>query len=228
MKKTICFIIMTLLVSVLFGQYPIQFFIETDAETYEYGQPIEITYFLYNPSSEPVDLELPCSNPFTYSIDEVWFHSGCWTVVLPLTIQPYSSFTASDTHTEAVSIGSHCICGNFLDLNSPYVYINVVQTNTDLFELSANDFSLSNYPNPFNPSTTIQFEIAEAREVALEIYNIKGQKVKTLVNENLQAGKHEIVWNGKDEKNQSVASGIYHYKLRTGKYIAHRKMILMK
>ncbi|MCK4956487.1 MAG: T9SS type A sorting domain-containing protein, partial [Candidatus Cloacimonetes bacterium] len=85
-----------------------------------------------------------------------------------------------------------------------------------------------NYPNPFNPETTINFSLQEAGDMALEIYNIKGQRVTTLVSSNLEAGKHSVVWNGKDESGRSVVSGIYFYRMRSGKYIETKKMILLK
>ena len=87
-----------------------------------------------------------------------------------------------------------------------------------------------NYPNPFNPATTISFSTTESTEnTEISIYNIKGQKVKTLIDEKLEAGNHQVVWNGKDEKNKSVSSGIYFYKMECGdKYTGFKKMILMK
>ena len=88
---------------------------------------------------------------------------------------------------------------------------------------------IGNYPNPFNPTTTISFSITQASPfVTLEIFNIKGQKIKTLVNDKLDEGLHHVVWNGKDDVNKPVASGIYFYKLQTGKYTAVKKMVLMK
>jgi len=87
---------------------------------------------------------------------------------------------------------------------------------------------LGNYPNPFNPTTTISFNLAEAGNVNLGIYNIKGQLVKTLVNEHLDADNHNIAWNGRDENNNTAASGIYFYKISTKSYSSTRKMILMK
>ena len=88
---------------------------------------------------------------------------------------------------------------------------------------------IGNYPNPFNPETTISFSVTQTSPfVTLEIFNIKGQKVKTLVNNKLEEGLHHIVWNGKDDVNKPVASGIYFYKLQTGKYSAVKKMVLMK
>lgn len=86
-----------------------------------------------------------------------------------------------------------------------------------------------NYPNPFNPSTTISFSISEnSIRTELIVYNIRGQKVKALINDNLSAGKHEIEWNGKDDFGKSVASGIYFYKMKAGKYKFTKKMILME
>ncbi len=87
-----------------------------------------------------------------------------------------------------------------------------------------------NFPNPFNPSTTISFSLTakDAKNTKLEIYNLKGQKVKTLVNEELSAGKHSVVWNGTDDSDKSVSSGIYFYKMRAGSYTSTKKMILMK
>ena len=86
-----------------------------------------------------------------------------------------------------------------------------------------------NYPNPFNPETTISFSVEQTSSlVNLEIYNLKGQKIKTLVSEILSAGNHSVVWNGTDENEKSVSSGVYLYKMRTGNYISTKKMILMK
>ena len=87
----------------------------------------------------------------------------------------------------------------------------------------------ANFPNPFNPETTISFDIAQtSSSVSIDIYNIKGQKVKTLVDDIFEVGKHTITWNGTDGNNKSVSSGIYFYKMKTEKYLATKKMILMK
>jgi len=86
----------------------------------------------------------------------------------------------------------------------------------------------NNYPNPFNPSTKIEFGLNAASHVLLEIYNIKGEKVKTLINEDMAASYHTAVWNGKDDGGKAVSSGVYFYKMRTDNYQATRKMVLMK
>ncbi len=85
-----------------------------------------------------------------------------------------------------------------------------------------------NYPNPFNPETQIKFSTKNTDNVKLSIYNIKGQLVKTLLNDNIKAGEHSIVWNGLDDSNKAVSSGVYFYKLETSSFVNTKKMLLMK
>jgi hypothetical protein len=86
----------------------------------------------------------------------------------------------------------------------------------------------ANFPNPFNPETTISYSVAKAGEVSLRVYNTKGQLVKTLVSENKASGKHTAVWNGMDDHGKPVSSGMYLYRMQTGKFTSTRKMMLMK
>lgn len=85
-----------------------------------------------------------------------------------------------------------------------------------------------NYPNPFNPETIINFSLPENNFVSLKIYNSLGQEIKTLIDKEINAGFHSVVWDGKDNFGNSVTSGIYFYKLSAGKFISVRKMILIK
>jgi subtilisin family serine protease len=85
-----------------------------------------------------------------------------------------------------------------------------------------------NYPNPFNPSTTITFSIPKEMKCSLDVYNIRGQKVKTLLNDSKTAGIHSIVWDGKDAHGRSVSSGVYFYRLTTPIRTQTSKMLLMK
>ncbi|MDZ4121745.1 MAG: choice-of-anchor J domain-containing protein [Candidatus Cloacimonadaceae bacterium] len=87
---------------------------------------------------------------------------------------------------------------------------------------------LANYPNPFNPSTTIRYGLKHTSPVSIEVYNLKGQKVSTLVNETKPAGDHAVTWNGTDMSGRAVSSGVYYYKMQAGKFSSTRKMILMK
>ncbi len=94
---------------------------------------------------------------------------------------------------------------------------------------TVNKFELhQNYPNPFNPLTTIKYNLLHSRHVTLEVYNILGQKVKTLVNTKQEIGLHTVVWDAKDDFNRKAASGIYIYQLSVGSYIYSKKMTLLK
>ena len=88
--------------------------------------------------------------------------------------------------------------------------------------------TLQAYPNPFNPTTNIAFSIPETSEVELNVYNIRGQKVKTLANEEMTAGSHTIVWNGNSDNGKSVASGVYFTILKADKSTITKKLILLK
>jgi len=90
-------------------------------------------------------------------------------------------------------------------------------------------FALSqNYPNPFNPNTQIAFALPVGSKVTLKIYNIAGQLVKTLVNADLAAGHHTITWNGTNSSGSEVGTGIYFYRLETGKFTSVKKMVFVK
>ena len=85
-----------------------------------------------------------------------------------------------------------------------------------------------NYPNPFNPLTTIQFSIAMHTKVKLEIFNVLGQKVRTLVDDKLAPGVYQIKWKGQNDEGIPLGSGVYFYRLKAGKFVKVRKMILLK
>jgi len=94
--------------------------------------------------------------------------------------------------------------------------------------LTITPFVTSNYPNPFNPSTTISFTLPKDGPVTIDVYNIKGQKVRSLVSDSFQAGQHSVVWAGDNDYHYSVGSGIYFYRMAAGDYVAVRKMLLLK
>jgi hypothetical protein len=86
-----------------------------------------------------------------------------------------------------------------------------------------------NYPNPFNPSTTIRFGVAKAGPVTLRIYNVRGQLVRTLVDDVRQPGvEHMVTWNGRDDRGRSVASGVYFVRLEASRFTQTRKMVLLR
>ncbi len=93
---------------------------------------------------------------------------------------------------------------------------------------NASGFEFSIFPNPFNPSTTIQYSLPQTEKVVIEIYNVLGEHIKTLINKFEEAGKHSINWLGKDEYNNKVSSGIYFIRINNGKNFQTRKIIFLK
>ena len=88
---------------------------------------------------------------------------------------------------------------------------------------------LQNYPNPFNPSTTIGFSVSQSGSALLEIYDLTGRHVRTLLSGDVAAGNHSVQWDGRDERGSSVGSGVYFYRLRLGSnFESARKMVLMR
>ena len=91
------------------------------------------------------------------------------------------------------------------------------------------EFALQqNYPNPFNPSTTIKYQIPQDHQVNLVIYNLQGQKIRTLVAEQQKAGFYSVQWDGRNDVGQNVATGMYLYRVQAGSFVASHKMLLIK
>ena len=125
--------------------------------------------------------------------------------------------TSNDPNQSEVTValsGTGISTGNDLDL---------IPTVTEL---------TGNYPNPFNPTTKVNFSLKADSKVSLSIYNVRGQRVKTLVAGNMQAGYHSIVWDGRDDNGKSVSSGVYFSGFdaadKIGDYTSVKKMILLK
>jgi len=95
-------------------------------------------------------------------------------------------------------------------------------------ELPRKYYLQQNYPNPFNPTTTIKYDLPKSTKVVLKIYNILGEEVTTLSNENQSAGYKSVLWDGRDRTGRQVSSGIYIYRLEAGDYVKSRKMVFLK
>jgi hypothetical protein len=132
-------------------------------------------------------------------------------------------------YTESFGAGSSNV---YLIKTDPDGMVGISDNKPPSMDLPRSWALSQNYPNPFNPSTTISFEIpgnsATKQHVSLTVYDIRGRRVKTLVDSDLEPGIHKIHWDGRDDRGQSVASGIYLYTLRTGSETFTRKMMVLK
>lgn len=107
--------------------------------------------------------------------------------------------------------------------NSPITYVREQTQVPLIYKL------LQNYPNPFNPTTTILFEIPNTEKVKLDIFDILGRKIASLINNEVrQKGRYQVIWNGKNSFGEAVASGVYFYRLQSGNFVNVKKMIMLK
>ncbi|MFH0930624.1 MAG: FlgD immunoglobulin-like domain containing protein, partial [Candidatus Zixiibacteriota bacterium] len=140
-------------------------------------------------------------------------------------------FTDSTDNTLSSALGQELIGQNDIEYKDGYV---LIQCPNDVTEGEENNSALpktyelsQNYPNPFNPVTQISFALPQESEVSLVIYNIKGQIVNKLINERMKAGRYKVTWEGTDSAGNRVASGIYFYRIKAGKYSETKKMIMV-
>lgn len=124
-----------------------------------------------------------------------------------------------------------CHQNETLDWASTYatgIHNAPLAVNMDKPELAVNYELEQNYPNPFNPTTTIRFTIPRSVKVELFVFDITGKRIKTLVSEKMNAGTHEVQWDGTNERGMRVASGIYFYQIKAGNYVDVKRMALIK
>ena len=118
--------------------------------------------------------------------------------------------------------------------NGPYCWTitNLLLSDVELIEDANNlptDYNLGqNYPNPFNPNTTFNFALPNQSKVNIDIFNVLGQKIKTLADGEFEAGKYSVNWDGTDDNGSSAATGVYFYRMNAGDFQDTKKLMLLK
>jgi hypothetical protein len=139
---------------------------------------------------------------------------------------PQRAYTIRGTDN---SIGSAVLYVSALDQDLYFDASSFTAVEDEVEDKPIRRFSLDqNYPNPFNPTTKIEFVLSKSGQVRVEIFNILGQKVKTLVDQYLKAGHQMVEWDGKDDSGKEVTSGVYFYRLQAKEFTQTKKMVLMK
>jgi hypothetical protein len=137
--------------------------------------------------------------------------------------------------------GIQCTDGTLTNLGGSVLYaaLNIawcagtpqvgdIVVNTDDPVITPVKIQLTNYPNPFNPNTTIAYNVTKQGQISLTIYNIKGQKVRNLVNETKPVGNYQVNWDGTSDNGKKVVSGVYFYHLESSGVSVTRKMVMLK
>jgi hypothetical protein len=158
----------------------------------------------------------------TRTLDNPWHFELNFPPVWPVPENlAYSNATLMHGGTDGFAIGD---LNWFPDQKAEWV-LGVEQVSSEI----PSAFSLSNaYPNPFNPETKVNFNVPQVSKVKLVVYNLLGQRVRTLVDEEIQAGSYSASWNGTDDYGRQMSSGIYFFSLESQSFKATKKMILMK
>lgn len=164
------------------------------------------------------------SNPllFTMPIDLKLKAAGWDTTYIAFNNQQSQTFAVRVSHqpTSVLFDSAGWILKTAIQISAP----PDTSSNPDLFSFALKQ----NSPNPFNPSTRIDYEIGETGAVVLKVYNIVGQEVRTLVSGVKAEGKHDVTWDGKDNFGRPVSSGMYLYRLKAGNHTKTRRMIYLK
>ncbi|MBW6515512.1 MAG: T9SS type A sorting domain-containing protein [Candidatus Cloacimonetes bacterium] len=208
---------------------------ELDPNTiYEYPEP-EGYLFAFWESDENapsiVDME-DVGIATTYEVTELEYDKEYnWQVIPYIVLENGERYiVTSKTHTKSVSETRRVLEDNYLLTGGCRIW--KFRTEEDLSldetELPFVTELRGNYPNPFNPETKIVFTLAQASNISIEIFNIRGQRVKSLINDHYDMGFHEIVWDGSNDSGKTVSSGIYFYKMTTHDYNKVNKMMLLK
>ncbi len=141
----------------------------------------------------------------------------------------YSNALSYTDYNVPIQVHEYKIKALYGVFESRPVYLTVDLLNTsDEIILHKPEISIGNYPNPFNPSTYIFFNVIKDSHVVIDIFNNKGQKIQTLINERKPKGNYSINWDGKNDSGNSIANGIYFYKIITDDYVKTKKMVLIK
>jgi hypothetical protein len=167
------------------------------------------------------------ANPIPVSF--TWL-SGVNYIEPPMTWTQYSYPVPSAYNAQRVFYGIKCenIGGSTLLIDDIKIQAYSAVAVDDEVIPVAETALLGNYPNPFNPETAISYSVKSDAPVTLEVYNLKGQKIRTLVNSDVKGGNYTVTWKGDDEHGNKVASGVYFYKMSSGKFTSSKKMILLK
>jgi len=200
-----------------------------DFDTVMVNQQASQTLYVFNTGTSMLEISDIVSTQVYFSADPVQFNVAAGdSQAVTVTFAP----ATIGLHSGVLKIATNVASQDTVQVNVSGYADQGVGINEQ--EILPREFAVSpNYPNPFNPSTTISYQLPQASEVTLEVYNMLGQKVRTLVSDRIAAGSHLAVWDGRNDNGAEVGSGIYFYRFHAsavGEITLQRthKMIFLK
>ncbi len=215
------------------NQVPVYVYVADYAGAYEEFTPVEGAFatFAVNDDDNSVEVAVPRAAinagtdimPWVYVVgNDNWDNEEYW----PNTVVDGWS---DDFPPVYYALDYNFISGNSIKKIADRSIVTGVEEDATSFENVKGFGLVSNYPNPFNPSTIITFQLARSQNITVSVYNMLGQKIVTLVNNRkLSAGTNNVRWNGKDASGNSVSSGVYLYRISSPEYSVTKKMMLLK
>jgi hypothetical protein len=192
-----------------------------DMGCYEYGAPLASGFIagtVTNQEDEALENAEIAAGNYTTTTDE----NGEYQMEMIIGNYTVSCYLVGYEIPEEIEVTVNSGETSYAD----FILVPCVQSGETLLQFGIH---FTNYPNPFNPTTTIEFSIKHESNIDLSIFNIKGQKIKTIANNDFTKGNHSIVWHGDDEFGEQVSSAVYYYKLNVnGKTAAVKKCLLLK
>ena len=217
----------------LFAQ--VKFSVTTDKSVYQYGDSIHITITAANTGSTADTLVFPSTCQVNYYVDrfDLLQHRACGQIVTYSVISPHGSVTwrapdlpAYPVNRDTLAVGNHAVVGEVIRYwisdtawikVSPETEVRGIESNLRYYFLG------DNYPNPFNPSTIISYQLPATTLVTLKVYDVLGREVATVVNERQSPGTYSVIFNA-----ANLPSGVYFYKLEAGTFSETKKLTLLK
>jgi hypothetical protein len=239
MKRLCILILLTVAVETLSAQ--VNYTARTDKNVYHYGDQIFLTLTATNTGIVPDTLSFPTSCQATYHIDTLNYlqHDSvqvqCEQVFTYRVIAPQESTTWGGTldpswgfpvRQPELAVGEHAVVGQVIGYWTSDSLRITVANPTGVRDEAAppHEYVLSdNYPNPFNPTTTIRFALPRGSFVTLKVFNLLGMELATLVENELGAGTYTARWDA-----GSYPSGLYFYRLKAGPFVATKKFLLLR
>ncbi len=219
----------TLWVTVIQGA-AMRYNVSTDSSVYHYGDSIHVALTAVNIGSVPDTLWLSyCDVNYYLDNFNLAAHRPCPLVIVPAVFSPQDLVTwelPPFPITDTLAYGNHAVVGQINGYwTSDTLWVTVAKlTGIEEKEKIPLDYTLEdNYPNPFNPTTIISYQLPVGSRVTLKVYDVLGRQIKSLVDERQDAGSHSITFDG-----TNLPSGVYFYRLQAGSYNATRKLMLLK
>ncbi len=236
MKKTLI-LILVLIPILLHAEYEneysvvidsVKYYMATDKFTYVPGDSVDMCYRVTNYKSSPILLYFPSTQEFDFYVMRDTIGVWLWSWGLAFYTIPFDRYLNYEESFEAtyswnmtnyygnlIAYGDYEVTGYLSTYNNLPLSVDIeyIPAGTDDPTMSSENLTLISTPNPFKSSTNISFSISKNQHVMMDLYNLKGQKIKTLTNEKYSKGEHTVSWNGCDENGTKVSPGVYFFKL---------------